>query len=129
LPPITLHESETVVAFGYRKVVWFIWERDRYRPAATWPGACVKNEQPRPGTVWERHVGVSLDVGTRLMQLDSRPNGGPARDVMDYLRRETRKAERETHRSYYEVDSAGRLIRSPPDRERPRTRRGTGPHG
>jgi hypothetical protein len=112
---VRLHESETVVERGHRKVIWFIRGERRWQPATGWPGAVIDQEEPGPGTVWARNVGVRLDVGRMVMRVDSRPATHAARDVLDYLRRETRLAERATQRSYYRVAIRGELERLPSD--------------
>ncbi len=109
--PLQLRESETVVQYGHRKLVWFIRENDAWKSASTWAQARILGEDPGPGTIWARTIEVRLDVGHRLMQVDSRPAGRVQHDVLDYLRREQRQAQRQTRRTYFRVGSDGRLMR------------------
>jgi hypothetical protein len=106
---IILSESETVVPRGHRKVVWFVDDDERWRPVATHPSADVEEEEPAAATVWARRVLLRLPLGTNLMRVDSRPAEHPPRDVLEYLQRETRLAERQVLRTYYSVGWGGTL--------------------
>jgi len=110
-----LTETETVVERGHRRVVWFIQDGNRWSPAAKWPGVSIADEQPGPGTIWVRHLEVRLAVGQLLLRVESRPAARRTREVLDFLRRETRLAERDTKRTRYRVARRGELERDSDD--------------
>ena len=112
---VVLTESETIVERGHRRVVWFIQDGHRWSPAARWPGVSILDENPGPGTIWVRHLEVNLAPGHLLLRVESRPAARRTREVLDFLRRETRLAERETKRTRYRVARGGKMLRASGD--------------
>jgi hypothetical protein len=104
---------ETVMRGGTRRVTWHISEQDAWLSVADYPGARVEQQERAPGTVWRRHVRVSLPLGAQLMRVDSEPAADAPRDPLAYLWGAPRAAGRRVRRSYFSVVEHGKLERLP----------------
>jgi hypothetical protein len=104
---------ETVMRGGTRRVTWHVLEQDAWLSVADYPGARVENQDRAPGTVWRRHVLVSLPLGAQLMRVDSEPAGDAPKDPLAYLWGAPRAAGRRVRRSYFNVGEQGQLERLP----------------
>ena len=111
---VTLTERETIVARGHRKVVWFVQVHRSWEPAGSCAGGTRSEVTPGPGTVWEREIELRVPRDTVLLRVDSQPRLGPPRDALEYLQRETRRAERHVRRTLFRVGPRGVLTRLEP---------------
>lgn len=109
---IELENLEAIAAGGVRRVTWHVAQDRRWLAATSYPGARVSLAESSPGVVWQRRVLLSLQTGTRLMRVESRPQRDVQQDPLAYLWKAPRAATERVVRSYFRVGAAGRLERA-----------------
>jgi hypothetical protein len=107
---LELVELERVAGRGTERTAWFVRTGDAWTKVDGWPGATVERRDAGPGTVWEHAVGIAVPAGTELMRVDSRPRAAPPKDPLAHLRSGAARPPRATRRSYFRVDTSGRLV-------------------
>lgn len=108
---VSLESFEAVLRGGPRHVHWHVEKEGEWVPIDQVRGAETERDFPGPGRVWQRRTRVRLDVGTRLMRVESRPDRPPARDPLDYLWERHSRAARKVVRQFYRVVASGELSR------------------
>jgi hypothetical protein len=112
--PIELESFESVVPGGVRRVTWLVQLDERWQLASDVPGARVEQCDAGPAMVWRRTITVALAPGSRLVRVESTPRRAAPRDPLAYLFGPAPKDPRQTRRSHFVVNTAGRLERVPP---------------
>jgi|SRR5688572_26014185 len=110
--PIELENLEAIADGGVRRVSWHVAQDRRWLAAVSYPGAQVSFADGRPGVVWQRRVLLSLQAGTRLMRVESRPQRKVQQDPLAYLWSSPKAGAERVLRSYFRVSQAGRLERT-----------------
>lgn len=109
---VELRILERVTPGGVRRVTWHVAKGDDWISVADFPGAVMRDLDKGPGVVWQRGVSLQLPLGARLMCVESFPERAPRKDPLAYFWEETRRAARGVRRSFFRVESGGRLVRS-----------------
>ncbi len=108
---VELEISESVTRGGVRRVTWHVASEDDWVSVTTLPGAELRAPDSVPGVIWRKQVIVELELGARLMRVESEPERAPPKDPMAYLWQAQGGARRKVKRSYFRVGRAGRLER------------------
>ena len=109
---IELQNLEAIADGGVRRVIWHVAQDKRWLAAVSYPGARVSFTEGSPGVVWQRRVLLSLQAGTRLMRVESRPQRSIQQDPLAYLWKAPKSGSERVLRSYFRVGQAGRLERA-----------------
>jgi hypothetical protein len=112
--PIELETFESVVPGGVRRVSWLVQRDEGWVIAGEVPGAQVEQRDVGPSMVWLRTVTLALPPGSRLMRVESTPRRAAPRDPLAYLFGPAPNHPRQTRRSHFVVNAAGKLERVPP---------------
>ncbi len=107
---VELREHGVVRGRGEQTLTWWVKDRDLWRRAAEMPGAILTSEDSGPGTIWQRRIALSLNVGTALERVVAEPKPDPSRDVLMHLEH-GKKAGRSVQRIRYRVNARGDLAR------------------
>jgi hypothetical protein len=110
---VELEIFEAVMRGGVRRVTWHVAEDDDWISATACPGAQVNKQDSSPGTVWRCRVVVQLPLGAELMRVESEPDRQKSEDPLAYFWSAPRVHRRLVRRSYFRVESGGRLLRLP----------------
>ncbi len=110
-PLVEVLESESIVAGGTQKISWRLLKDKVWIAVSDAPGAIVESLDAGPGTVWERRIELSLELGSVLERTVSRPVPRRAKDALSYLERDTRGSAVRVSRARYRVAARGRLER------------------
>jgi hypothetical protein len=108
---LELQTFEAVVPGGVRRVTWLVLQEGKWTMASEVPGARVEQRDAGRSVVWQRHVSLSLPVGSHLSRVESLPRRAPPRDPLAYLLAPKRDSTRETRRSYFLLGPGGKLER------------------
>ncbi len=109
---IELENLEAIASGGVRRVTWHVAQDRRWLAATSYPGARLSFAEGRPGVVWQRRVLLSLQTGTRLMRVESRPERSVQQDPLAYLWKAPKAHAERVQRSYFRVGQAGKLERA-----------------
>ena len=110
---LELEILEVVTRGGMRRVTWHLANEDEWVSVTQLPGAELTQRPNGPGVVWRKQVKVRLELGARLMRVESLPDRAPPKDPMDYLWQARRGVVRKVKRDYFRVDNGGKLVRLP----------------
>lgn len=113
---VELEIFEAVVRGGVRRVTWHVEQEDDWISATAYPGAQMNRQDNSPGTVWRTRVLVQLPLGAKLMRVESEPERQKSQDPLAYFWSAPRVHPRLVRRSYFRVDSGGRLARLPQEK-------------
>lgn len=125
---VHLVDEATVVDRGERVRVWFLpladgWVRAKDHPAAELDEARADRADATcpPGTLWKRHIELTLDEGCPVLSRVTTPLVEKL-DPMAYLVKERRSVRRHVEETWFAVSGNYRLTRTkePPDFSRAR---------
>lgn len=110
-PPETVAviDEERIVERGTAQVNWFVRHNDAWVHVSTWPGARSSRLDASAGTVWQSRTELDVQLGTRLMRVESRPQRYARESPLEYLTRGAPSKSRKVRRTYYAVGRAGEL--------------------
>ena len=108
---VELTEGEYIAARGKTTVTWLIKLNDAWVHISEWPGAEQERCQTKSGMVWQNLTRLSVQPGTQLTRVESRPAPYAKRDALDYLK-SAPDVKRLTIRREFRVGKRGDLLRA-----------------
>ena len=111
LETVEFFEHERIVEGGTERVTWCVQRGSDWIPVRQFPGAQTTSLDRGPGTVWHSRTLLQLPRDSAAMRIQVIPERDAPRDVLGYLRRETRGVVRRTLRIEFTVGARGELVR------------------